>query len=198
MLPARPPTQSALKGVQPSSPSGVQIWAIVAWLNIRAPLTLDQATAPRRWFTPTHSVVASVMHMMEDNLRPLVAVINTSDEVVNLLTTFLEMEGYRSASAFVSDFREGRADLSAFIQQYSPRAIIWDIAIPYEENWSFFRSCIEKGLIDLRTVVVTTTNKRVLDELVGPNPAHELIGKPYDLDELADALRRALAGQADQ
>jgi hypothetical protein len=39
--------------------------------------------------------------------------------------------------------------------------------------------------------VLTTTNNRALDELVGPTPTHELLGKPYEIDELLAAVHRA-------
>ena len=41
--------------------------------------------------------------------------------------------------------------------------------------------------------VLTTTNKPALDALVGPTDALEIIGKPFDLDQLVAAVRRALA-----
>jgi hypothetical protein len=41
-------------------------------------------------------------------------------------------------------------------------------------------------------VVLTTTNKRVLEPLAGPTPAHELVGKPFDLGVLVDAVHRAV------
>ena len=40
--------------------------------------------------------------------------------------------------------------------------------------------------------VLTTTNKAVLERLVSPTPAHELVSKSYDLDALVAAVRRAL------
>jgi hypothetical protein len=41
-----------------------------------------------------------------------------------------------------------------------------------------------------RQLVVTTTNKRAL-ELVGETGAIEIIGKPYDLDHVVDAVKKA-------
>ena len=41
--------------------------------------------------------------------------------------------------------------------------------------------------------VLTTTNKPALDKLVGETEALEVIGKPYDLRQVVDAVRAALA-----
>ncbi len=43
-----------------------------------------------------------------------------------------------------------------------------------------------------RTYILTTTNKCALEAFVGEAPALELMGKPYDIDTLVDAVRRAL------
>ena len=40
-------------------------------------------------------------------------------------------------------------------------------------------------------VVLTTTNTRALEALVGPAPAYELIGKPSDIEVLPAAVHRA-------
>jgi DNA-binding NtrC family response regulator len=44
-----------------------------------------------------------------------------------------------------------------------------------------------------RRWVLTTTNKGALDELVGSTPALEIIGKPFDLDQMLETVKRAFA-----
>ena len=45
---------------------------------------------------------------------------------------------------------------------------MYDIAISYEENWAFFREhVLAAGYLPEHHFVLTTTNKRVLEALVG-------------------------------
>jgi len=128
--------------------------------------------------------------------RPVrVAVINTSVETIELLREILADDGYTvvgSPDTTVTMFKRGQDDLRAFLTAADPQVIVWDIALPYEENWRYFETQRRAGLFAGRGVVLTTTNKRALDELVGPTPAHEIIGKPFDLNDLLAAVRAAV------
>ncbi len=121
----------------------------------------------------------------------VVAILNTSEDIVALLSELLRSDGFRPVVGFIPDFREGRQDLAAFLREHDPAAIIWDIALPYDRNWAFFQQVSGSAAARGRRVVLTTTNKRALDGLVGPTPAHELVGKPYDIDVLLAAVHRA-------
>jgi DNA-binding NtrC family response regulator len=122
----------------------------------------------------------------------LVAVINTSEDVVRLLCDALELEGFRTVADYVINYRTTREDLAAFFAQHDPDVVIWDIAIPYAENWAFFQRVRHGDGGNRRRFVVTTTNKRALESIVGPTAAIEIIGKPYDLDLVIAAVWRAL------
>jgi CheY-like chemotaxis protein len=129
--------------------------------------------------------------MAAPNRAPLVAVINTSEDVATLLQTIVEDEGYQTVVAYVPDLRRDNPDPLEFLQQHDPAVVVWDIAVPYELNWSFFQTVERRGGFTNRGVVLTTTNVEALEELVGPTGAHELIGKPFDLDQIVAAVRRA-------
>ncbi len=109
-----------------------------------------------------------------------------------LLRLILEDAGFRVVSAYLPDLKQGRQRPGALLAQHDARVIVWDVAIPYEDNWQFFQSVVRSPAAQGRRFVLTTTNKRALEALVGPAEAHELVGKPFDLDQLVGAVRRAL------
>lgn len=127
---------------------------------------------------------------------PVVAIVNTSEDIASFLSALLTAEGFRPVAAFVPDFRDGKRDLGAFLAEYQPAAIIWDIALPYDLNWAYFQTVRNSPVGRDQRFVLTTTNKHALDDLVGPTPAHEIVGKPYDLDELLAAVHRAVGTAA--
>ena len=129
---------------------------------------------------------------MTETTRKTVAVVNTSEDVATMLAQVVEEEGFGVAVAYVPDFREGRADLDEFLREHDPRAVIWDIAIPYDVNWRFFLSCQERPVLRARSIILTTTNKSALEALVGPTGTMEIIGKPYDLFELMQKVQAAV------
>jgi len=127
---------------------------------------------------------------MAPQISRTVAVFNASADTIEMLTTMLTQRGYRAISGAVDRVKSGELDLIAFVEGEQPDAIIWDIAPPYERNWSFFR--LVRAAVSC-PIVVTTTNQARLTEIIGhDNDAIELVGKPYDLELIVERTERLL------
>jgi len=81
---------------------------------------------------------------MSTSTPPVVAILNSNDDTVELLRTVLELEGIVVVSAHVSDLRRGQFDFSGFLSEHDPRVVIYDIPPPYDRSWLFFEHL--KGL----------------------------------------------------
>ena len=125
--------------------------------------------------------------------KPVIAVFNSSDDTVDLLRTFLEEQGFQTVVGQIPDVKKGELDLVAFIEHHAPSVIVYDISPPYDANWTFLRLVRSSAPVQDRRFVITTTNKPALDKIVGATEAIEIIGKPYDLNQVAAAIRSALS-----
>jgi DNA-binding NarL/FixJ family response regulator len=128
-----------------------------------------------------------------DEPGPIVAVINTNDDLVQSLRNVLVEEGYYVVTGHIADLKAGRQDFGAFLKAHRPDAVIYDIAIPYEDNWTFFQTLLKLPETHDRVFIVTTVNKRVFEERVGKTDAIEIRGGHADDFELIiEALAKRL------
>jgi DNA-binding NtrC family response regulator len=131
--------------------------------------------------------------MAVQRIEEPVAVINSNEDTVEMLRQALQNGGFNSViTGHIHDFRTGKADFPSFLQTYDPQVLIYDIAIPYDKNWTFLKLVLDSEHMRNRRIVLTTTNKKRLEELVGPTDAFEIVGKPYDIDQIVRATRVAL------
>jgi DNA-binding NarL/FixJ family response regulator len=125
--------------------------------------------------------------------RGTVAIFNGSDDTVDLLTCFLGKHGYVTIAGRAADVKSGVLDFVTFLATHKPDAIVWDITPPYDRNWNFFKLLRSAAPMACRAVVLTTTHKQHLDELAMEDTgALEIVGKPYDLQVIVDAVVRAI------
>jgi hypothetical protein len=130
---------------------------------------------------------------MSTSAPPVVAILNSNDDTVEMLRTVLELEGIVVVSAHISDLRRGQFDFSGFLSEHDPKVVIYDIPPPYDRSWLFFEHL--KGLPTMkgREFVLTSTNPARVQQVAQPDqPVHEIIGKPYDLQIITEAVKKAL------
>ena len=133
--------------------------------------------------------------MADPAQKVVVAIFNTNPEVLDLVRESLQDAGYATVVAHVDDLKRGRIDLVQFVEQHHPDCIVYDVAPPYDTNWTFLRLMRSSKVMQGRAFVVTTTNKKALDELIGPSDTVELLCKPYDLEQIVQAVSHALSTQ---
>jgi DNA-binding response OmpR family regulator len=122
-----------------------------------------------------------------------IAVFNTSEDTTELLRIFFEQAGFVVVTAFTNMLRDGKVDYGGFMRQHQPKVIVYDVAIPYEQNWRLFEHFRASPAARDVTFVLTTTNVAQLQKVaVTTQQIYEIVGKPYDLDLVLRAVKDGL------
>lgn len=121
---------------------------------------------------------------------PVVVVINTNPDLVELLKARIEAAGFVVLVMHIADIRAG-FDISAVLAQHDPRVIVYDVVAPYERNWRFLEH-LRESVFENRRFVLTTPNERALRRLVGRDESiYEVIEGTDDVDAIVQAVREA-------
>jgi two-component system OmpR family response regulator len=121
--------------------------------------------------------------------RPRVLVVEDDDAIRGLLEDLLEIEGYDVRAA-----ADGTAGL-AILRQWRPDAIVLDVVMP-DGGASAFRAG-QRGLAeaeDVPVLLVSATRVADLGCIARDLGATDWLAKPFDLDTLASAVARLVAG----
>lgn len=133
------------------------------------------------------------MRVPESNRLPVVAVINTTPDVVDMLRLAFESEGFVVVSMFTHAIRDGSADIDAFGRQHQPDVIVYDIAPPYKNNWQLFLHISQLPVFKGRPFVLTSTNPARVKVFAGEDQAvWEVVETPYELTALVAKVREVI------
>jgi DNA-binding NarL/FixJ family response regulator len=123
-----------------------------------------------------------------------VAVFNSNDDVVEMLRIALEMEDFVAVSMHMDEVRRGRFTLIDFVREHNPEVIIYDLVPPYDHSWRFLEHLRATPEMQGRAWVVTSTNPQRASELGrSDETVLEIIGKPYDIARIVQAVKEAAA-----
>lgn len=120
----------------------------------------------------------------------VVAVFNSSEDTTEMLRIALEQAGYVVVTAFTHALRDGHTDLESLMRQHRPTVIVYDIALPYDRNWRLFQHIRDSPACRSVRFVLTSTNVAQVKNVAGEDqPILEIVGKPYDLEQLLQLVR---------
>ncbi|HTI43373.1 MAG TPA: hypothetical protein VL693_16215 [Vicinamibacterales bacterium] len=121
---------------------------------------------------------------------PVVAVINTNPDLVELLKARLETAGFVVLILHIAEIRQG-LDLSAVLEAHQPSVVVFDVVMPYDRNYRFLQHLRETSLKGYR-FVLTTPNAVALVKIVGRDEkVYEVLDDSADIDAIVQAVREA-------
>src|SRR6202049_2695874 len=132
----------------------------------------------------------------------VVALFNASDATIDMVQGLLTASGSDQTLIWChfADLKKGIVDFGKYIDKHNPEVVIFDLSPPYDENWHFFKTMRDAKTMKGRGIVLTTTNKARLDEVLGEDShALEVVGRTKDLQQIDAAIkaetRRAETGR---
>jgi DNA-binding response OmpR family regulator len=122
----------------------------------------------------------------------IVALFNASDDTIDMVQKLLTDAGNEQTLIWChfADLKKGIVNFSKYMDRHNPEVVIFDISPPYDENWTYFKEMRDAETMNGRGIVLTTTNKNRLDEVLGEDSgALEVVGRPKDLQEIDAAIK---------
>ena len=130
--------------------------------------------------------------MTHSGRPPVVAILNSNDDLVEMLRHLLEQIGFVTVTGHIDDVRRGELDLVNFVKQHEPNVIVYDLVPPYDRSWNYLHLLRESEPLRGRPFVLTSVNATRAREVVGDSEmVYEVVGKQVDLDAIVAAVRGA-------
>jgi len=118
---------------------------------------------------------------IEMKIGKRVLVVDDDASIRELLSTVLEDDGYEVVPAANGE------DALAVCARWRPDVIVLDLMMPVMDGWTFAKRLRERD--DIPIVVLSAAND--LERHAKSVGATEVIGKPFDLDQLIPKVARA-------
>jgi hypothetical protein len=123
---------------------------------------------------------------------PVVAVINTSDDLVELLKVNIEAAGFLVVTIQISEIRGAKFDVETWLKVHDPRVVVYDVAAPYDKSWRFLDHLRTSPAFAGRHFVLTSPNvARVHDVVKTEDTVYEVVGQSDDLLRIVQAVKEA-------
>ena len=124
--------------------------------------------------------------------RLRLAILNDSPHVLKLLCDWFRQHGHQCATRMVAEMSQAHVEVQQFLNEHKPDVVVYDLPMPY--------AGVELDLLDViratpslqsQPFVITTRNKRKLEQVIGATSAVEITGEPKDLRRLLKAVETA-------
>lgn len=127
--------------------------------------------------------------------KRVVALFSASTEAVDLLRW---MQDVSDVNEYIwcrfADVKKGRVNVAEYLTAHNPQVLLFDIALPYLENWRFAKGLCAAPAMRGRREMFITTNKAQLDAALGKDShAIDVAGTPAVIHQVVTALEDALA-----
>jgi CheY-like chemotaxis protein len=123
--------------------------------------------------------------------RLRLAILNDSPHVLKLLCSWFRQHGHQCATRMVAEMSQAHVEVQQFINEHKPDVVVYDLPMPYASSWDLLDVIRATPSLQSQPFVITTRNKRKLEQAVGRTSAIEIAGEPEDLRRLLKAVETA-------
>jgi DNA-binding NarL/FixJ family response regulator len=126
--------------------------------------------------------------------KAMVALLNSSEDVIARLREALDEGGFRTVAAHVADVQMGVLDLIAWMSETPADVILVDLPRPDGRALNFLRLLQHVDVLQRCGWILTTTHKDALETMLTAADGHPVVvGQPDIAGQVADAARRVMA-----
>jgi len=120
--------------------------------------------------------------------RITILLLNSQPDFITLLSDWFGGLGASVHHVRSLDLCHHLEDSKQLLGTIRPDVVLFDLSIPYEQNWQCFKYLSEIALFGPTPLILTTTNRRAVDQIIGSTDAFEVIGTPHDLWHLQELV----------